>query len=72
MIALGTTQLDEFYNLLRARKRVEISEPIADMEWGYRQFTIKDNDGNALTFFKFLEGGNPGDETNDKQVADLM
>ena len=71
MIALGTTQLDEFYNLLKARKKVEISEPIADMEWGYRQFTIKDNDGNALTFFKFLEGGNPGDETNDKQVTDL-
>jgi hypothetical protein len=62
MIALGTTQLDEFYNLVMARRKVEISEPIADKEWGYRQFTIKDNDGNALTFFRFLEGGNLGDE----------
>ena len=65
-IALGTAQLDEFYNSLMAQGNVEISEPIADKEWGYRQFTVKDNDGNALTFFRFLEGGNPGDEKNDK------
>jgi uncharacterized glyoxalase superfamily protein PhnB len=66
MIALGTAQLDEFYNLLMARGNVEILEPIGDKEWGYRQFTVKDNDGNALTFFRFLEGGNPGDEKNDE------
>jgi uncharacterized glyoxalase superfamily protein PhnB len=62
MIALGTTQLDEFYEHLRARGKIEITEPIADEPWGYRQFSIKDIDGNTLTFFKFLEGGNPGDE----------
>jgi uncharacterized glyoxalase superfamily protein PhnB len=62
MIALGTKQLDEFHNHLQARATVEIVHPIKDEVWGYRQFTIKDNDGNELTFFKFLEGGNPGDE----------
>jgi hypothetical protein len=62
MIALGTRQLDEFHDHLQARATVEFAHPIKDEVWGYRQFTIKDNDGNELTFFKFLEGGNPGDE----------
>jgi len=62
MIALGTTELDEYYDRLKSGGRVAITEPIEDTEWGYRQFTIKDNDGNRLTFFKFLEGGNPGEE----------
>lgn len=62
MIALGTTQLDEFHDHLCSRAKVQIVEPIQDEPWGYRQFTIKDNDGNLLTFFKFLEGGNPGTE----------
>ncbi|KAG0336153.1 hypothetical protein BG000_006870 [Podila horticola] len=62
MIALGTTQLDELYTCLQSRTTVDIVEPIQDEPWGFRQFTIKDNDGNHLTFFKFLEGGNPGTE----------
>ncbi|KAM5344818.1 hypothetical protein ACJ41O_010680 [Fusarium nematophilum] len=60
-IALGTTQLDQMYEAVKARD-VEIEEEIQDQPWGYRQFAIKDPDGNILTFFKFLEGGNPGDE----------
>jgi hypothetical protein len=71
MIALGTTQLDAFYSLLVSQRKVEVVEPIADKEWGYRQFAIKDNDGNILTFFRFLEGGNPGDDKNDEQVVGL-
>lgn len=62
MIALGTNELDEFHDRLRSREIVEFVQPIKDEDWGYRQFTIKDNDGNQLTFFKFLEGGNPGTE----------
>lgn len=62
MIALGTRELDEYYQYLKGHKEVQIAEDIEDMEWGFRQFTIKDNDGNRLTFFKFLEGGNPGEE----------
>ncbi|EGO29398.1 hypothetical protein SERLADRAFT_457080 [Serpula lacrymans var. lacrymans S7.9] len=37
MIALGTKQLDEFYEELKG-KDVEIVEPIEDQEWGYRHF----------------------------------
>jgi len=62
MVALGTTQLDEYYKHLLTRGTVDITEPIADQPWGYRQFSIRDIDGNILTFFKFLQGGNPGDE----------
>lgn len=64
MIAMGTTELDQFYEYVvkLGREIVEIVEPLEDKPWGYRQFTIKDVDGNRLTFFKFLEGGNPGTE----------
>ncbi|KAF5860193.1 hypothetical protein ETB97_001836 [Aspergillus alliaceus] len=62
MIALGTRELDEYYQYLKGHKEVQIVQDIEDMEWGFRQFTIKDSDGNRLTFFKFLEGGNPGEE----------
>lgn len=62
MVALGTSQLDEFYVYLKDIPGVEFDEDIEDKPWGFRQFTIKDNDGNLLTFFKFLEGGNPGEE----------
>ncbi|KAK3291390.1 Glyoxalase/Bleomycin resistance protein/Dihydroxybiphenyl dioxygenase [Chaetomium fimeti] len=59
-IALGTAELDDFYQELKSHGNAEMVEDIADKEWGYRQFTIKDTDGNRLTFFKFLEDGNPG------------
>lgn len=39
-----------------------IIEKMEDKEWGYRQFTVRDGDGNRVVFFKFLEGGNPGTE----------
>ena len=61
-IALGTAELDEYWELLSARPEVDVLEKIEDKPWGYRQFTIRDVDGNKLTFFKFLEGGNPGSE----------
>ena len=64
-IAMGKPQLEEYYGALAAAAaagRVEIMEPIGDRPWGYRQFSIKDGDGNKLTFFCFLEGGNNGTE----------
>jgi len=62
MIALGTKELDQFYELMTADSDVVVTEPVEDKDWGYRQFSIQDPDENKLTFFKFLEGGNPGDE----------
>ncbi|KAF5019563.1 hypothetical protein F66182_8416 [Fusarium sp. NRRL 66182] len=61
-IALGTRQLDQLYDSIKAQRSCVIEEEIQDQSWGYRQFSIKDPDGNMLTFFKFLEGGNPGQE----------
>lgn len=70
MVALGTKQLDQYYELLVAEEKVEISMPIEDQPWGYRQFEVKDIDGNRVQFFKFLEGGNPG--TDDGGDASLL
>ncbi|KAM0561642.1 hypothetical protein ACHAPJ_002810 [Fusarium lateritium] len=61
-IALGTEQLDQLWDAIKAQRSDVIYEEIEDQPWGYRQFAIKDPDGNTLTFFKFLEGGNPGTE----------
>ena len=61
-VALGTLELDAFYEELASGGLVEFVEMIENKEWGYRQFTIRDPDGNRLTFFKFLEGGNPGND----------
>ena len=60
MIALGTAQLDDYYDLLQSEGKVTILEPIQDKAWGFRQFTVEDPDCNQLVFFRFLEGGNPG------------
>ncbi|KAF4453022.1 glyoxalase family protein [Fusarium austroafricanum] len=59
-IALGTEQLDMLYDAVKSQRSDVIEEEVEDKEWGFRQFAIKDPDGNKLTFFKFLEGGNPG------------
>ncbi|EGX46417.1 hypothetical protein TWF173_003817 [Orbilia oligospora] len=64
MLALGTEQHEALYAGLLARRNqskdetFEIVEEIRDQEWGFRQFSIKDRDGNRLTFFRFLEGSN--------------
>lgn len=62
LVAMGSTQLDEYYEALVDAGRVDVVEKIEDKPWGYRQFAIKDGDGNKLTFFRFLEGGNPGED----------
>ncbi|KAF2002547.1 Glyoxalase/Bleomycin resistance protein/Dihydroxybiphenyl dioxygenase [Amniculicola lignicola CBS 123094] len=62
MIALGTTELDKYYEQLKKEGIVKIIEDIEDKPWGYRQFEVSDPDGNLIQFFKFLEGGNPGTE----------
>ena len=60
MIALGTNELDMFHVQLKSAGKVGFVEPLEDKAWGYRQFSVKDEDGNILTFFTFLEEGNLG------------
>lgn len=69
MIALGTEAVDQYHDLLKKSGKVEIVDPIEDKPWGYRQFTIQDPDGNKIQFFRFLEGGNPGDGTEGSEGA---
>jgi hypothetical protein len=38
----------------RFRQRCDVTD-VEDKEWGYRQFTMWDIDGNELTFFSFLK-----------------
>jgi uncharacterized glyoxalase superfamily protein PhnB len=61
-IALGTIQLDEYYEKLKEGGKVKIVAEIEDTAWGYREFAVEDCDKNRLTFFRFLKGGNPGSE----------
>ncbi|KAK6525548.1 hypothetical protein TWF281_010610 [Arthrobotrys megalospora] len=70
MIALGAEQHEALYaGLLAKREQTQdgglsesetfkIVQEIRNEEWGFRQFSIADGDGNQLTFFRFLEGSN--------------
>ena len=62
---MGDVRLEEFHKELKGKGEVVFVEELGDMDWGYRQFGIKDLDGNVLTFFRFLEGGNPGEEKDE-------
>jgi uncharacterized glyoxalase superfamily protein PhnB len=60
MIAMGAAELEQYYALIQANASIEITEPLEDKPWRYRQFSIKDIDGNALSFFRFLDGPREG------------
>ena len=55
MIAMSTEGLEEYYEMLRREGKVKFVEDIENKLWGYRQFEIADEDGNAIQFFRFLE-----------------
>lgn len=57
-IAIGRKELDEYYELLKKEATVEFVNDIEDTPWGWRMFEVKDEDGNGLQFFAFLEGSN--------------
>ena len=54
MIAMSTEGLEEYYGMLRKEGKVKFVDDIEDKPWGYRQFEIADEDGNAIQFFRFL------------------
>jgi hypothetical protein len=54
MIAMSLDGLKEYYETLKREGKVLWVEDIGDKDWGYRQFEIKDEDGNRLSFFAFL------------------
>jgi hypothetical protein len=75
MVALSTAVLERLWERVscvrreedegessRDGGRVQIEEEIGDRPWVYRQFSVLNPDGNRITFFRFLEGGNPSDD----------
>ena len=67
-IGMSTRGLEHLHEMLRAcsqKGEVEMEKTARDEPWGFREFAIKDLDGNILTFFRYLEGGNPGDDNEE-------
>jgi hypothetical protein len=44
-----------------------IFHEIEDKPWGYREFTVRDGDGNRLSFFCFLEDGEEEEDEEEKK-----
>lgn len=57
LIAMGTNELDEYYQALLKGGRARVTEGVEDKPWGYRQFTIKDTDNNRLGILSFSRRG---------------
>ena len=55
MVGLGKAELEQYYQALLKEKKVDIVHTIEDRPWGFRQFDVKDLDGNVLQFFAFIE-----------------
>jgi hypothetical protein len=55
MVGLGKIALEQYYQILVEEKNVEIVDDIADRAWGFRQFNVKDLDGNIIQFWAFLD-----------------
>lgn len=77
MIALKEGEVDVLYEKVKGleEERAKVSgekegeggdwgivDEIGDRPWGYRDFSVKDADGNLLSFFCFLENGEDGEE----------
>jgi uncharacterized glyoxalase superfamily protein PhnB len=52
---IGVDEVDELFAALKANGARVVEEP-ADKPWGYRQFTLEDDTGHNLTFFRFSDG----------------
>ncbi|KFY43621.1 hypothetical protein V494_01893 [Pseudogymnoascus sp. VKM F-4513 (FW-928)] len=81
MIALKEGEVDVLYEKLKGLEEERAKTPglvdggewgiedeIGDRPWGYRDFSIRDRDGNQLSFFCFLENGE--EEEEEKKAVD--
>ena len=78
MIALKEGDVDVLYEKLKGLEKERakgsgeegggeggewgIVDEIGDKPWGYREFSIRDGDGNRLSFFSFLEDREDGED----------
>jgi catechol 2,3-dioxygenase-like lactoylglutathione lyase family enzyme len=52
MVRLGVRGIDELYAHCRERDIVHPNAPLQDTPWGFREFSVRDRDGNLVTFFQ--------------------
>lgn len=47
---IGVREVDGWYEQMSAQQVVDPDEPLATQPWGMRQFSVRDADGNRITF----------------------
>jgi catechol 2,3-dioxygenase-like lactoylglutathione lyase family enzyme len=62
MIRVGVRGIDDLYRECRAREIVHPNAPLEEQPWGFREFAVRDYDGNLVTFFEPPAGYDPRSE----------
>ena len=52
MIRLGVRGIDALYAHCQERDIVHPNAPLEEKPWGFREFSVRDRDGNLVTFFE--------------------
>ena len=52
MIRLGVRGIDPLYAHCQERGIVHPNAPLREQPWGFREFSVRDRDGNLVTFFE--------------------
>ncbi len=59
MIRVGVRGIDELHTGCQERGIVHPNAPLVQQPWGFREFSVRDRDGNLVTFFEPPEGYDP-------------
>jgi catechol 2,3-dioxygenase-like lactoylglutathione lyase family enzyme len=59
MIRLGVQGIDELYVHCQGRDIVHPNAPLEETPWGFCEFSVRDRDGNLVTFFETPNGYDP-------------
>ena len=59
MIRLGVRGIDELYEQCLEHDIVHPNAPLEETPWGFREFSVRDRDGNLVTFFEPPPGYEP-------------
>jgi hypothetical protein len=52
MFRLGVRGIDDLYAHCVGRDIVHPNAPLVEQPWGFREFSVRDRDGNLVTFFE--------------------
>ncbi len=52
MIRVGVSGIDDLYETCSAQSIVHENAPLTLQPWGFREFAVRDHDGNLVTFFE--------------------